>query len=174
MKTDPAGQRPEHRRPKSAFYDHYAALPDNTDFRAHPELYRVGKGEQGVLMVEPYKSELLPLWRFATPAVATESAAALYQAFRSYLAAGDFVGADMARKFLQMGYEPSWFVEPAVKVQGHLGELGTQLRQVVLFDHETLAVLFEKKTNLRRCQQRLELDGIGDDGLDFKKLHGFE
>lgn len=105
MKSDPADQRPEeHRRRKSAFYDHYAALPGNTDFRAHPELYRVGRGEQGVLMVEPYKSELLPLWRFATPAAAKESAAALHQAFLGYLAAGDFVGADMARKFLQMGY----------------------------------------------------------------------
>lgn len=30
----------------------------NVDFRQSPELYRVGKGEQGVLMVEPYKSEL--------------------------------------------------------------------------------------------------------------------
>jgi hypothetical protein len=26
------------------------------DFRKQPELYRVGKGEQGVLLVEPYKS----------------------------------------------------------------------------------------------------------------------
>jgi hypothetical protein len=25
------------------------------DFRKQPELYRVGKGEQGVLLVEPYK-----------------------------------------------------------------------------------------------------------------------
>ncbi len=24
------------------------------NFRQHPELYRVGKGEQGVLLVEPY------------------------------------------------------------------------------------------------------------------------
>jgi hypothetical protein len=37
------------------------------DFRAHPELYRIGKGEQGVLLVEPYKSEILPHWRFRTP-----------------------------------------------------------------------------------------------------------
>jgi hypothetical protein len=29
------------------------------DFREHPKLYRVGRGEQGVLLVEPYKSELL-------------------------------------------------------------------------------------------------------------------
>lgn len=96
--------QPERRRAKSSFYEHYAALPADTDFRRHPELYRVGKGEQGVLMVEPYKSELVPLWRFATPAVAKRSAAAIYRRFLGYLKAGDFVGADMARKFLQMGY----------------------------------------------------------------------
>ena len=26
------------------------------DFRQQPELYRVGKGEQGVLLVQPYKA----------------------------------------------------------------------------------------------------------------------
>lgn len=26
-----------------------------TDFRQRPDLYRIGKGEQGVLLVEPYK-----------------------------------------------------------------------------------------------------------------------
>ena len=74
------------------------------DARAHPESYRVGRGEQGVLTVQPYKGELLPLWRFRTPDVARESAAALRAAFDDYLAAGDLVGADMARKFLQMGF----------------------------------------------------------------------
>ena len=34
------------------------------DLRQQPELYRVGRGEQGVLLVEPYKSEILPHWRF--------------------------------------------------------------------------------------------------------------
>jgi hypothetical protein len=85
-------------------YDHYAALPKDTDFRARPDLYRVGRGEQGVLMVEPYKSELLPHWRFATPAIAKRSATALHRKFRAYAKAGDFVGMDMARKFIQMGY----------------------------------------------------------------------
>ena len=104
MDTSDQKERTEQRRPRSPFYDHYAALPKDTDFRTHPELYRVGKGEQGVLMVEPYKSELLPLWRFATPAVANKSSAALYRRFLAYLKAEDFVGADMARKFIQMGY----------------------------------------------------------------------
>ncbi|MBH8577921.1 DUF4385 domain-containing protein [Nostocaceae cyanobacterium CENA369] len=79
----------------------------NIDFRQHPELYRVGKGEQGVLLVEPYKSEILPYWRFKTPEIARESSEKIYQIFLDYLEQDDFVGADMARKFIQMGYTRS-------------------------------------------------------------------
>ena len=78
-----------------------------TDFRAHPELYRVGRGEQGVLLVEPYKSELLPHWRFRTPEAARASAAKLHELYEAYKRAGDFVGMDMARKYLQMGWTRS-------------------------------------------------------------------
>jgi hypothetical protein len=74
------------------------------DFRRRPDLYRIGRGEQGVLLVEPYKSEILPHWRFRTPALARRSAAKIYALFLDYKAQGDFVGMDMARKFLQMGY----------------------------------------------------------------------
>ena len=77
------------------------------DFRKHPELYRVGKGEQGVLLVEPYKSEILPHWRFKTPVIARKSANKIYKMFLEYKAKEDFVGMDMARKFLQMGYTRS-------------------------------------------------------------------
>jgi hypothetical protein len=76
----------------------------NTDFRRHPALYRVGKGEQGVLLVEPYKSEILPHWRFKTAAEAKKSSAKIHRMFLAYLKASDFPGADMARKFLQMGW----------------------------------------------------------------------
>jgi hypothetical protein len=76
----------------------------NIDFRRHPELYRIGKGEQGVLLVEPYKGEILPHWRFKTVAEATASSAAIYRMFEGYLVGGDLPGADMARKFLQMGW----------------------------------------------------------------------
>lgn len=77
------------------------------NFRDRPELYQVGKGEQGVLLVEPYKSEILPYWRFKTPEIATESSNKIYQLFLEYLEQDDFVGADMTRKFLQMGYTRS-------------------------------------------------------------------
>jgi hypothetical protein len=77
------------------------------DFRKRPELYRIGKGEQGVLLVEPYKSEILPHWRFKTPPIARRSAAKIYRMFLDYKSVEDFVGMDMARKFLQMGYTRS-------------------------------------------------------------------
>ena len=77
------------------------------NFRERPELYRIGKGEQGVLLVEPYKSEILPHWRFKTPEIARESSEKIYKLFEQYLQQNDFVGADMARKFLQMGYTRS-------------------------------------------------------------------
>ncbi len=77
------------------------------DFRKNPELYQIGRGEQGVLLVEPYKSELLPHWRFRTPAIARKSAKTLFRMFLAYRGKRDFVGMDMARKFLQMGYTRS-------------------------------------------------------------------
>lgn len=78
-----------------------------TNFRLHPELYRVGRGEQGVLIVEPYKSEILPFWKFKTPELAQISADEIYLLFLNYLQKSDFVGADMARKYLQMGFTRS-------------------------------------------------------------------
>ena len=42
------------------------------DFRKHPEKYDIGRGEQGVLLAEPCKSEILPHWRFAMPEKAVE------------------------------------------------------------------------------------------------------
>lgn len=77
------------------------------DFRKNPELYRVGKGEQGVLSVQPYKSEILPHWRFKTPEIATKSSADIYALFLRYRDERDFIGMDMSRKFLQMGYTRS-------------------------------------------------------------------
>lgn len=65
--------------------------------------YRIGRGEQGVLTFEPYKSSLLPHWRFRTAKVAKESSSILWEKFLKYDAVDDFVGMDMTRKFIQMG-----------------------------------------------------------------------
>ena len=82
----------------------YADSYRDIDFRKHPEKYRIGRGEQGVMMAEPYKSEILPYWKFATVQKATESSEKITDLFYSYMESDDFVGMDMARKFLQMGF----------------------------------------------------------------------
>jgi hypothetical protein len=64
--------------------------------------YRIGRGEQGVLTFEPYKSALLPLWRFRTIGLARKSSRELWERFEQYGALRDFVGMDMCRKFIQM------------------------------------------------------------------------
>ena len=80
------------------------AVEYDIDFRAHPERYRYQSGEQGVFKVQPYKGELLPLWQFKDAAAAKASSAAIFEKYEAYRAEEDFVGMDMARKYLQMGF----------------------------------------------------------------------
>jgi hypothetical protein len=80
---------------------------DGVDLRLEPERYVIGRGEYGVFHAEPYKSEVLPLWRFRTPHAARESAQAIYAKFCEYRQQKDFVGMDIARKYVQMGYTRS-------------------------------------------------------------------
>ncbi len=54
--------------------------------------YHIGRGEQGVLTFEPYKSSLLPHWRFQTVAIARESSSVLWGKFLEYDTKDDFVG----------------------------------------------------------------------------------
>ena len=68
------------------------------------ELYRIGRGEQGVLLVRPYTDIICKHWRFKTPDTARRSADKIYRMFESYKNKGDFIGMDMCRKFLEMGF----------------------------------------------------------------------
>ena len=79
----------------------------NIDYRKNPHLYEIGRGQQGVLICEPYKSEIGKHWRFKTPNVAQKSAETIYKMFIKYLLEDDFVGADMAKKYLHMGFTRS-------------------------------------------------------------------
>jgi hypothetical protein len=89
------------RRPKRRAY---TEADDAIDFRAEPYRYRIARGEQGVFHVRPYKDDLVPLWRFRTPQLARASADALWDRFLAYKETHDFVGMDMARKVIQMGF----------------------------------------------------------------------
>ena len=74
------------------------SLPENR------KLYRIGRGEQGVLLVKPYTNDICAHWRFVDVPTATQSSAKIYEMFLDYKREKDFIGMDMARKFLEMGH----------------------------------------------------------------------
>ena len=68
------------------------------------KLYRIGRGEQGVLLVRPYTNDICAHWRFKTPSDAVESSNHIYGMYLDYRDDKDFIGMDMCRKFLEMGF----------------------------------------------------------------------
>jgi len=76
----------------------------SVNYRESPHLYNIGRGQQGVLICEPYKSEICAYWRFKTVPEARASSQTILKMFYSFLDDDDFVGADMAKKFLHMGF----------------------------------------------------------------------
>ena len=71
------------------------------------KLYRIGRGEQGVLLVRPYTNDICAHWRFVNENIARKSADKIYSMFCDYKEQQDFIGMDMARKFLEMGFTRS-------------------------------------------------------------------
>ena len=71
------------------------------------KLYRIGRGEQGVLLVRPYTNDICAHWRFVNENIARKSADKIYSMFLDYKDKQDFIGMDMARKFLEMGFTRS-------------------------------------------------------------------
>jgi len=68
------------------------------------KLYRIGRGEQGVLLVRPYTNDICAHWRFVDETTARKSSNKIYSMYLNYKDSGDFIGMDMARKFLEMGF----------------------------------------------------------------------
>jgi len=71
------------------------------------KLYRIGRGEQGVLLVRPYTNDICAHWRFKTPDEAVESSNHIFGMYLDYRDEKDFIGMDMCRKFLEMGFTRS-------------------------------------------------------------------
>ena len=78
----------------------------NIDFKdeRNRKLYRIGRGEQGVLLVRPYTNAICSHWRFKTPNEAIVSANKIHDMYLDYEVKKDFIGMDMCRKFLEMGF----------------------------------------------------------------------
>ena len=76
---------------------------DFTDKKVR-KLYRIGRGEQGVLLVRPYTNDICKYWRFKTLKEAEVSSQKIFDMYLDYRIQKDFVGMDMCRKFLEMGF----------------------------------------------------------------------
>ena len=76
----------------------------NTLFRPNDIRYRIGRGEQGVLLVRPYTDVICKHWRFKTLKEAKVSSQKIFDMYLDYRIQKDFVGMDMCRKFLEMGF----------------------------------------------------------------------
>jgi len=76
----------------------------NTLFQPNDRRYRIGRGEQGVLLVRPYTNDICKHWRFKTPSDALVSSTIILHMYHTYKDVEDFVGMDMCRKFLEMGF----------------------------------------------------------------------
>ena len=76
----------------------------NILFKANDTRYRIGRGEQGVLLVRPYTNDICKHWKFKTPYIAQQSAQKIFDLYLGYRVKKDFVGMDMCRKFLEMGF----------------------------------------------------------------------
>ena len=78
----------------------------NIDFKdeRNRKLYRIGRGEQGVLLVRPYTNTICDHWRFKTPDEAVKSSNKIFAMYLDYRDEKDFIGMDMCRKFLEMGF----------------------------------------------------------------------
>ena len=79
----------------------------NLIFKPNDKRYRIGRGEQGVLLVKPYTNNICKHWRFKTPMEAYISASRILFEYHLYKEKEDFVGMDMCRKFLEMGFTRS-------------------------------------------------------------------
>lgn len=136
---------------------------DGVDLRESPEAYRIGRGEQGVFHAEPYKSELLPLWTFKDEESARRSSEDIFEKFEEYKKEGDFVGMDVARKFLQMGYTRS---RRYAKFQGGnksrpREELDPEKERAARIFHEKWREAAEDEEYLRRKKEHRERNERG-------------
>ena len=77
----------------------------NINYGENPLLYHYAPDCSGMYVCSPYREELLGIWKFSSKSVAKQSAKDIYNLFLKYLDLEDFVGCDIARKYLQAGFQ---------------------------------------------------------------------
>ena len=114
------------------------------------KLYRIGRGEQGVLLVRPYTNDICAHWRFVNETAAHKSSTTIYQMFCDYKSRQDFIGMDMARKFLEMGFTRArrYANHPSGKKYDAEGNCTPQSADHLTCEKARSATIFKKKRDL--------------------------
>ena len=110
------------------------------------KLYRIGRGEQGVLLVRPYTNDICSHWRFVNETTAHKSADKIYSMFCDYKEQQDFIGMDMARKFLEMGFTRArrYANHPSGKKYASDGSISPQSPTALHCEKSRAATVFKK------------------------------
>ena len=81
------------------------------NYRTNPEYYIYTTSEKGMMEIEPYKSEIIEF---------QEDPKKLYELFIKYIDDNDLIGADMTRKFIQIGtIKNNLFVKKLTKINNN-------------------------------------------------------
>ena len=75
------------------------------------KLYRIGRGEQGVLLVRPYTNDICAHWRFKTPHEAIISSHKIYEMYVEYKKDKDFMQQKLEDGHVIDLVELIWFCE---------------------------------------------------------------
>ena len=120
----------------------------NIDFKdeRNRKLYRIGRGEQGVLLVRPYTNVICDHWRFKTPDEAVKSSNKIFAMYLDYRDEKDFIGMDMCRKFLEMGFTRSrrYANHPSGKKYARDGSVSPQSPTALHCEKSRSASVFKK------------------------------
>lgn len=79
----------------------------NLNFKKEPSFYRVGTEETGIHVVEPYASLILKQFAVDTLGETKKTVIHVEHLFKTFKEENDFIGMDMARKYLQLGAKTS-------------------------------------------------------------------
>ena len=114
------------------------------------KLYRIGRGEQGVLLVRPYTEDICRYWRFKDEVTARKSASKIYEMFLDYTRESDFIGMDMARKFLEMGFTRArrYANHSSGKKYSETGEVLPQDKDALVCEKAKSATIFKHYRDL--------------------------
>tara|TARA_A200000159_G_C7331017_1_gene342924 strand:+ start:1990 stop:2418 length:429 start_codon:yes stop_codon:yes gene_type:complete len=123
----------------------------NINYKLKPLMYEVTNDLGGMYICEPYKTDLLSAWKFADSKVSKSSALKLKEMFFEYVKQGDFVGADLTKKYLKAGSEKKAIDE---KCRFYFNEAYEEIKSFKEYEELKDGFLLKQKTKREKDERR--------------------